>query len=48
VGTGLEGLGVPYALAVALWLLAVASVWTFGQRVLQVHRSAAAQEPGPR
>jgi len=48
VGTGLEGLGVPYALAVALWLLAAASLWTFGQRVVQVRRSAAAQEPGPR
>ena len=47
-GTGLEGLGVPYALAVALWLLAAASLWTFGQRVVQVRRSAAAQEPGPR
>jgi CDP-diacylglycerol--glycerol-3-phosphate 3-phosphatidyltransferase len=40
VGTGLEGLGVPYALAVALWLLAAASVWTFGQRLVAVHRSA--------
>jgi len=39
VGTGLEGLGVPYALAVALWLLAAASVWTFGQRIVAVHRS---------
>lgn len=39
-GTGLEGLGVPYALAVALWLLAAASVWTFGQRLVAVHRSA--------
>ena len=40
VGTGLEGLGVPYALAVALWLLAAASVWTFGQRMVAVRRSA--------
>lgn len=40
VGSGLEGLGVPFALAVALWLLAVASLWTFGQRVVAVHRSA--------
>lgn len=38
VGTGLEGLGVPYALAVALWLLAAASVWTFGQRLVEVYR----------
>ncbi|WP_300011826.1 phosphatidylinositol phosphate synthase [Pseudonocardia sp.] len=42
VGTGLEGLGVPYALAVALWLLAAASLWTFGQRLVAVHRSARA------
>lgn len=40
LGTGLEGLGVPYALAVALWLLAAASLWTFGQRLLAVRRSA--------
>lgn len=41
-GAGLEGLGVPYALAVALWLLAAASVWTVGQRIVTVYRSAAA------
>jgi CDP-diacylglycerol--glycerol-3-phosphate 3-phosphatidyltransferase len=46
VGTGLEGLGVPYALSVALWVLAVASLWTFGQRLVAVYRSAqAAAEP---
>lgn len=43
--TGLHGLGVPYALHVGLWLLAVASVWTVGQRIVAVHRSAKA---GPR
>jgi CDP-diacylglycerol---glycerol-3-phosphate 3-phosphatidyltransferase len=42
VGTGLEGLGVPHALAVALWLLAAASVWTVGQRIVAVHRGAQA------
>jgi len=42
VGTGFEGLGVPYALAVALWLLAAASVWTVGQRIVLVYRSAQA------
>ena len=47
LGTGLEGLGVPYALAVALWLLAVASLWTFGQRLFAVRRSARQAEPGP-
>jgi CDP-diacylglycerol--glycerol-3-phosphate 3-phosphatidyltransferase len=40
VGTGLEGLGVPYALMVALWLLAAASVWTVGQRIVAVYRGA--------
>jgi CDP-diacylglycerol---glycerol-3-phosphate 3-phosphatidyltransferase len=40
VGTGLAGLGVPYALHVALWLLAGASLWTVGQRILQVYREA--------
>ncbi len=42
VGTGLHGLGVPYALPVALCVLAVASVWTVGQRIVAVYRSAAA------
>jgi CDP-diacylglycerol--glycerol-3-phosphate 3-phosphatidyltransferase len=40
VGTGFEGLGIPYALATGLWLLAAASVWTVGQRIVAVHRSA--------
>lgn len=39
-GTFLEGLGVPYALAVALWLLAAASTWTLGQRFVVVYRAA--------
>lgn len=47
VGTGLHGLGVPYALHVALWLLAAASVWTVGQRIVAVHRSARAAAGGP-
>ncbi len=42
VATGLSGLGVPYVLPVGLWLLAVASTVTFGQRVLAVRREAAA------
>ncbi|WP_219413647.1 phosphatidylinositol phosphate synthase [Pseudonocardia nigra] len=46
VGTGLHGLGVPYALHVALWVLAAASVWTVGQRIAAVHRSARAHEAG--
>ena len=42
VGTGFEGLGIPFSLAVALWLLAAGSVWTVGQRIAAVHRSARA------
>lgn len=40
VGTGLHGLGVPYALDVALWALAVLSLVTVVQRIVAVHRSA--------
>lgn len=43
VAIGLSGLGVPYVLPVGLWLLAVASAFTFGQRVLAVRRAAAEQ-----
>jgi len=39
---GLSGLGVPYVLPAGLWVLAAASTFTFGQRVLAVHRAAAA------
>jgi CDP-diacylglycerol---glycerol-3-phosphate 3-phosphatidyltransferase len=52
VAAGLSGLGVPYVLAVGLWALSAASTYTFGQRVVAAHRSAAAQTaasaPGPR
>jgi CDP-diacylglycerol--glycerol-3-phosphate 3-phosphatidyltransferase len=37
---GLSGLGVPYVLAVGLWVLAALSAVTFGQRVLAVHAAA--------
>lgn len=47
VGTLLEGLGVPYALAGALWLLAAASAWTLGQRIVVVYRSARSVEAAP-
>jgi CDP-diacylglycerol--glycerol-3-phosphate 3-phosphatidyltransferase len=40
VGTALAGLGVPYALDVALWVLAAASLWTVGQRLAEARRSA--------
>lgn len=50
VGIFLQGIGVPYALHVLLWALAAASVWTVGQRIVLVYRSAQAlsarsQEP---
>jgi CDP-diacylglycerol--glycerol-3-phosphate 3-phosphatidyltransferase len=40
VGTGLQGLGVPYAAMVGMTLLAVLAVITVGQRLVAVHRSA--------
>lgn len=40
LGTGLTGLGMPYAIDAALWLLAAASLVTAGQRMAAVHRSA--------
>ncbi len=36
---GLAGLGVPYVLSVGLWILAVLSAITFGQRVYAVRRA---------
>jgi CDP-diacylglycerol--glycerol-3-phosphate 3-phosphatidyltransferase len=41
VAAGLTGLGVPYVLAIGLWVLAVLSVVTLGQRVDAVRRAAA-------
>jgi len=43
IGTGLTGLGVPYALDVALWVLALLAVVTVAQRLLAVRRSAKEQ-----
>ena len=40
VGTGLTGLGVPYAVDVALWLLVAGSIITVGQRLAAVRTSA--------
>jgi CDP-diacylglycerol--glycerol-3-phosphate 3-phosphatidyltransferase len=40
LGAGLTGLGVPYALDVALWLLTAAQIVTVFQRLLAVRRSA--------
>ncbi len=41
VGTGFSGLGIPYAVHVALWALLVGSAVTVGQRFLAVRRAAA-------
>ena len=41
VGTGFTGLGIPYAVHVALWLLLAGSAVTVGQRILAVRRAAA-------
>jgi CDP-diacylglycerol--glycerol-3-phosphate 3-phosphatidyltransferase len=46
VGTGLQGLGVPYAARVALCVLAVLAVVTVAQRLLSVGRSARALDAG--
>ncbi|TFV75455.1 CDP-alcohol phosphatidyltransferase family protein [Blastococcus sp. CT_GayMR19] len=39
VGTGFSGLGIPYALHVALWVLLVVSAITVGQRFLVVRQA---------
>ncbi|MFD1497649.1 phosphatidylinositol phosphate synthase [Streptosporangium lutulentum] len=45
VSAGLGGLGLPYILAVGLWLLALASAITVGQRLWNVHRQAVSSPP---
>jgi CDP-diacylglycerol--glycerol-3-phosphate 3-phosphatidyltransferase len=45
VGTGLDGLGVPYVQAGALWLLVGLSTITVGQRLAVVHRQSVAAGP---
>jgi CDP-diacylglycerol--glycerol-3-phosphate 3-phosphatidyltransferase len=47
VGTGLDGLGVPYVQAGALWLLVGLSAITVGQRLVEVHRQSVALGPLP-
>lgn len=44
LGVGLEGLGVPYALYVAMWLLAIGSVFTVIQRLYMVAKQPGALE----
>jgi CDP-diacylglycerol--glycerol-3-phosphate 3-phosphatidyltransferase len=46
VASGLSGLGVPYVLPAGLWVLAAASTFTFGQRVLAVRQATAAADTG--
>jgi CDP-diacylglycerol---glycerol-3-phosphate 3-phosphatidyltransferase len=46
VAIGLDGLGVPYALVVGLWLLAAASTVTVVQRIAVVRRQAVAADAG--
>lgn len=45
VGTGLDGLGLPYVQAVAVWLLVALSAVTVGQRLVEVRRQSAAAPP---
>ena len=42
VGIGLSGLGVPYVLSAGLWIVAVLSAITFGQRVYAVRKATRA------
>lgn len=45
VGVGLQGLGVPYAIDVAIWVLAVGSVITVVQRVAMAWHDPKADDP---
>jgi CDP-diacylglycerol---glycerol-3-phosphate 3-phosphatidyltransferase len=47
VAIGLSGLGVPYVLSAGLWILAVLTAITFGQRVYAVRQATAAHADGP-
>jgi CDP-diacylglycerol--glycerol-3-phosphate 3-phosphatidyltransferase len=46
VAIGLAGLGVPYVLSIGLWILAVLSAITFGQRVYAVRKATNTQSAG--
>jgi CDP-diacylglycerol---glycerol-3-phosphate 3-phosphatidyltransferase len=46
VAIGLSGLGVPYVLSIGLWIVAVLSAITFGQRVYAVRRATTSNGPG--
>lgn len=47
VATGLSGLGVPYVLSIGLWIVAVLSAITFGQRVYAVRKATRPGAPAP-
>lgn len=44
VGSGLTGLGLDWAIWVAMWLLAVGSIITVGQRMWSIYRSPGARD----
>jgi CDP-diacylglycerol--glycerol-3-phosphate 3-phosphatidyltransferase len=45
IAAGLTGLGVPFVLAIGLWLVAAGSTVTFGQRVLAVRKAVGPGAP---
>jgi CDP-diacylglycerol--glycerol-3-phosphate 3-phosphatidyltransferase len=47
VGTGFTGLGIPYAVHVALWILLAGSAVTVAQRIAVVRRTAPPSVPPP-
>ena len=47
VGIGLDGLGVPFVLAVCLWVLVVVSAYTVWQRLREVFRVSNAEITPP-
>jgi phosphatidylinositol phosphate synthase len=46
VAAGLTGLGVPFVLAIGLWLVAAGATVTFAQRVMVVRRAVGPGRPG--
>ncbi len=44
VGSGLTGMGLPWAIHIAMWVLAAGSIVTVFQRVLAVRNSLGARE----
>ena len=44
VGLGLEGLGLPHVLSIALWILAIGSIFTVIQRMVMASKSPHAND----